>query len=227
MRTIGVLGGMSPVATAEYYRLLNALVNQRLGGHASAEVLIASVDFAVIESCIREQRWDDGASYLIERARRLERGGAEFLVLATNTMHRVAPAIEAAVGIPLIHIVDVTADAALAAGARRLGVLGTRPVMEADFYRERFAGHGLDVLVPAEPDRTLVDKVIFAELTHGLIQDSSRAEYLRIMRELGERGADGIVLGCTEIGLLVAPGGPARHAPVRTPPPCTCRPPCG
>jgi len=137
MRTIGVLGGMSPVATAEYYRLLNAAVNQHLGGQASADVLIASVDIAVIEACIREQRWDDGASYLIERARRLERGGAEFLVMATNTMHRVAPAIEAAVGMPLIHIVDVTADAALAAGARRLGVLGTRPVMEADFYRER------------------------------------------------------------------------------------------
>lgn len=206
MRTIGLLGGMSGVATAEYYRLLNAGVNQRRGGHASAEILICSVDFAVIEACIRGERWDDAAGYLVERARRLERGGASFLLLATNTMHRVAPEIEAAVGIPLIHIVDVTAAAALAAGARRLGVLGTRPVMEADFYRERFARHGIDILVPAEPERAVVDQIIFTELTHGVTTEASRAEYLRIMSELRDQGADGIVLGCTEIGLLVAPG---------------------
>lgn len=205
MKIVGVLGGMSSVASAEYYRRLNEGVNARLGGHAAAELLLYSVDFAVIEACVHAERWEQAADYLVERARRLERGGAHFLVLATNTMHRVAPEIEAAVSIPLVHIVDVTADAALAAGASRLGLLGTAPVMQADFYRKRFAARGIEVLVPHGPDQSLVNDVIFNELTRGRLVDSSRKEYVRIMRELADRGAEGIVLGCTEISLLISP----------------------
>ena len=204
MKTIGVLGGMSSVASAEYYRRINEGVNAQLGGHAAAELVIYSVDFGVIEGFIRDGRWDRAAEYLAERAQRLERAGAEFLVLATNTMHRVADEIQNAIGIPLVHIVDATADAAAGDGASTLGVLGTKPVMEADFYRKRFADKGFEILVPAERDRDLVHRVIFDELTHGIIEDHSREEYLRIMGDLVARGAQGIVLGCTEISLLVS-----------------------
>ncbi len=205
MKTIGVLGGMSSVASAEYYRLLNEGVNARLGGYASAELLLYNVDFAVIEACIKDEHYDLAADYLAERARRLERGGAEFLVLATNTLHRVAADIEAAVEIPFVHIVDVTADAASGAGVDRLGLLGTGPVMQAEFYRSRFAEHGIEVLAPSQGDQAVVHRVIFEELTHGRLEDDSRAQYLRIMRELVAGGAQGIVLGCTEISLLVSP----------------------
>jgi aspartate racemase len=203
MKTIGVLGGMSSVASAEYYRRINEGVNAHRGGHGAAELVLYSVDFGVIEGFIRGERWDQAADYLTERAQRLERAGAEFLILATNTMHRVAVELQDAIAIPLIHIVDPTADAAIADGANTLGLLGTATVMEADFYRERFADHGFEVLVPAERDRALVHRVIFDELTHGIIDDHSRQEYLRIMRDLVARGAQGIVLGCTEISLLV------------------------
>jgi len=204
MRTIGVLGGMSSVASAEYYRRINEGVNAHEGGHSAAELVLYSVDFGVIEGFIRAEQWDQAALYLAERAQRLERAGAEFLILATNTMHRVADELQDAIGIPLIHIVDVTADAAAADGAHTLGLLGTAPVMEADFYRARFADHGFEILVPAERDRALVHRVIFEELTRGIIDDRSRQDYLRIMRDLVARGAQGIVLGCTEISLLVA-----------------------
>lgn len=209
MKVIGVLGGMSSVASAEYYRLLNQGVNAALGGHASAELVLYSVDFAVIEDCIRTQSWDRAAEHLIERARRIERAGAEFLLLATNTLHRVAPQLQDAIGIPLIHVVDVVAEAAIENHAKVLGLLGTDPVMRADFYRDRFAEHGLEILTPPEADRAVVHRVIFEELTRGVISDDSRLEYLRIMGDLIDRGAEGIVLGCTEISLLVA----ARHLP--------------
>jgi aspartate racemase len=204
MKTIGVLGGMSSVASAEYYRRINDGVNAQLGGHSAAELVLYSVDFGVVEGFIRNEQWDQAAEYLAERAQRLERAGAEFLILATNTMHRVAGVVQDAIGIPLIHIVDATADAAIADGAHILGLLGTAPVMEADFYRARLADHGFEVLVPAERDRALVHRVIFEELTRGIIDDHSRQEYLRIMGDLVDRGAQGIVLGCTEIPLLVA-----------------------
>ncbi|MEO6501137.1 MAG: aspartate/glutamate racemase family protein [Jatrophihabitantaceae bacterium] len=209
MKTIGVLGGMSSVASAEYYRLLNQGVNAALGGHAAAELVLYSVDFAVIEECIRTQDWDRAAGYLIERARRIERAGAEFLLLATNTLHRVAPQLQDAIGIPLVHVVDVVADGAIENHAKVLGLLGTDPVMRADFYRDRFAEHGIEILTPPEPDRAVVHRVIFDELTRGVISDDSRLEYLRIMGDLITQGAEGIVLGCTEISLLVA----ARHLP--------------
>ena len=204
MKTIGVLGGMSSVASAEYYRRINEGVNAHRGGHAAADLVLYSVDFGVIEGFIREEQWDKAAEYLAERARRLELAGAEFLIMATNTMHRVAVELQDAIGIPLIHIVDPTADAATADGANTLGLLGTAPVMEAGFYRARFAHFGFEVLVPAEADRALVHRVIFEELTRGIVDDHSRQEYLRIMRDLVTRGAQGIVLGCTEISLLVA-----------------------
>lgn len=205
MRTIGVLGGMSSVASAEYYRRLNEGINARQGGHSAAELVLYSVDFGVIEGFIRDEQWDQAAEYLAERAQRIERAGAEFLILATNTMHRVAVQLQDAIGIPLIHIVDATAEAAIADGVHTLGLLGTAPVMEADFYRARFAGYGLEVLVPPERDRALVHRVIFEELTRGIIDGHSRQEYVRIMRDLVGRGAQGVVLGCTEISLLVAP----------------------
>lgn len=206
MKTIGVLGGMSSVASGEYYRRINEGVNAHLGGHSAAELVLYSVDFGVIDGFIRDERWNEASEYLAEPARRLERAGAEFLIMATNTMHRVAAELQDAIDIPLIHIVDPTADAATADGATTLGLLGTAPVMEADFYRTRFADCGLEVLVPGERDRALVHSVIFEELTRGIVDDRSRREYLRIMGDLVARGAQGIVLGCTEISLLVAAG---------------------
>jgi aspartate racemase len=206
MKTIGVLGGMSSVASAEYYRLINEGVHAHLGGHSAAEVVLYSVDFGVIEGFIRDEQWDQAAEYLAARARRLELAGADFLIMATNTMHWVFVELQDAISIPLIHIVDATADAAIAAGANTLGLLGTAPVMEAEFYRGRFAHHGIEVLVPSEPDRALVHRVIFEELTHGVIDDHSRQEYQRVMGDLVARGAQGVVLGCTEISLLVAAG---------------------
>ena len=197
---------MSSFATAEYYRLLNAGVRERLGGHSAADVVIYSVDFAVMEQFIRDQAWEAAARHLVDRALKVQAAGAEFLVLATNTFHRVADRIEVSLSIPFVHIVDVTADAALADGVSTVGLLGTSPVMEAPFYRERFARSGVDVLVPAPSDRALVHRVIFEELTHGVIDPGSRREYLRIMQGLVARGAQGIVLGCTEISLLVGPG---------------------
>jgi len=206
MKTIGVLGGMSSVASGEYYRRINEGVNAHLGGHNAAELVLYSVDFGVVDGFIRDEQWDRASEYLAERARRLERAGAEFLVMATNTMHRVAVELQDAIDIPLIHIVDPTADAATADGATTLGLLGSAPVMEADFYRARFADSGFEVLVPGERDRALVHHVIFEELTRGIVDDHSRQEYLRIMGDLVARGAQGIVLGCTEISLLVAAG---------------------
>lgn len=205
MRTIGILGGMSSVASAEYYRRINEGVNAHQGGHSAAELVLYSVDFGVVEGFIRDERWDQAAQYLAARAQRVERAGAEFLILATNTMHRVAVELQDAIGIPLVNIVDPTADAAIADGVHTLGLLGTAPVMEADFYRSRFASFGLAVLVPPERDRAVVHRVIFEELTHGIIDDHSRQEYVRIMRDMVGQGAQGIVLGCTEISLLVAP----------------------
>jgi aspartate racemase len=202
--TIGVLGGMSATSTVEYYRELNARVTDRLGGHHAAEVVVYSVDFGAVEPLIHADRWEEAGTVLADAAGRLEAAGADFVVLATNTMHRVAPAIESAVSIPMVHIVDVTADAARAAGLDTLGVLGTAPVMEMDFYRDRFGDHGIEVVVPDAAGRDLVDSVIFEELTHGVFTDESRDAYREVMDGLVDAGAEGIVLGCTEIGELVS-----------------------
>jgi len=204
MKTIGLIGGMSWESSAEYYRIINERVRASLGGLHSARVLMLSVDFATIETMQKTGRWDDAASELAAAARALELAGADCIVLCTNTMHKVADAIAGAVRIPFLHITDATATVIEAAGIRRVGLLGTRFTMEEDFYLKRLAGQAqVEVLVPNAADRAVVDRIIFEELCLGRVLDDSRAEYLRIIAELIARGAEGIVLGCTEIMLLV------------------------
>jgi len=205
MKTIGLLGGMSWESTVSYYQIVNRVVAERLGELHSAKVTLHSVDFQEIETLQRSGDWDRAGALLADAARAVEAGGADFLVLCTNTMHRVAPAIEAALSIPLLHIADATADAIVAAGIDRVGLLGTRFTMEQDFYRGRLEQrHGLRVLVPDEPDRELVHRVIYDELCLGRTLDASRDEYRRIVAALAEQGAQGVILGCTEIGLLLS-----------------------
>nr|WP_274636602.1 aspartate/glutamate racemase family protein [Microbacterium bovistercoris] len=203
MRTIGMLGGMSWESTAEYYRLVNELVHERLGGYHSARVIIDSVDFAEIEAAQVEDRWDDAGRQLGARARALQDAGADLILIATNTLHKVVDRIEASITIPVLHIADATADAVTAHGIRRVGLLGTAYTMEQDFYRDRLAGHGLDVLVPDAADRASVHRIIFDELVHGVITDESRAAYRGVIARLVADGAEGVILGCTEIELLV------------------------
>jgi len=211
MRTIGILGGMSWQSSVDYYRHINEGVAARLGGYHSARMLMLSVDFAEIEALQAAGDWDGAGRLLADDARALEAGGAGAIVLATNTMHRVAGVIEAAVNIPLIHIADPTGRAIRAAGLTRVALLGTRYTMEQEFYRGRLADEfGLDLLVPDEPDRTLVHDVIFDELVHGIVRDESREAYQAVVARLMERGAEGVILGCTEIGLLLS----ASNVPV-------------
>jgi aspartate racemase len=206
MRTIGLIGGMSWESTVPYYRLLNEGVKQRLGGLHSARVVLYSVDFHDIERLQHAGRWDEAGALLATAARSLQAAGADFIVLCTNTMHKVAPAIEAAVTIPLLHIADPTAVAVKQAGIRTVGLLGTRFTMEQDFYRGRLeAQHGLKVVIPDATDRDVVHRVIYDELCLGVTQDASRAAYREIINRLVAQGAEGIILGCTEIGLLVKP----------------------
>jgi aspartate racemase len=198
---------MSWESSAHYYRIVNELVRDAAGGLHSARVLMCSVDFAEIESCQVEERWDDAALDLAEAARALERGGADCVVLCTNTMHKVAAQVAAAIAIPFIHIVDATAAAIRAAGLRRVGLLGTRFTMEEDFYVARLADRSrVEVLVPDAADRAIVNRVIYDELCLGRVEERSRAEYLRIIDDLIARGAEGVVLGCTEIMMLVGEG---------------------
>ena len=205
MRKIGLLGGMSWESTALYYRLLNEDVRARLGGFHSARLVMASVDFAGIEALQVAGDWDAAGDALAQEARSVEAAGAECLVLCTNTMHTVADAIAAAVDIPLIHLADVTADAVRGAGVGRVALLGTRFTMEQPFYVDRLRSHGLDVLVPEGDDLALVHEVIYDELVLGVVRDESRAAYVDVVRRLVERGAGGVVLGCTEIELLIGP----------------------
>ncbi|WP_024891154.1 aspartate/glutamate racemase family protein [Luteimonas huabeiensis] len=202
-RTIGLIGGMSWESTLPYYRIVNRTVRERLGGLHSARVLLYSVDFHEIEALQRAGDWSGAGEAMADAARRLQRGGADFLVLCTNTMHIVAEAIEAAVPLPLLHIADPTADALAAAGIRRVGLLGTRFTMEQAFYRERLERHGLEVLVPDAAARGQVHRVIYEELCRGVIRDASRAAYREVLAGLAARGAEGAILGCTEISLLV------------------------
>jgi aspartate racemase len=213
MARIGLLGGMSWESSLLYYRLINEEVRRELGGLHSADCLLRSVDFAPVEECQRRGRWDELAAMLAAEARKLAAAGAGLVVLCTNTLHRVADAVAAAVDVPLVHIADATADAVRAAGLQTVGLLGTAYTMEQEFYVGRLrARHGLRVLVPGEADRRIVHDVIYEELCRGEIRDGSREEYLRIIAELTGRGAEGIILGCTEIGLLIKPD--AVPAPV-------------
>jgi aspartate racemase len=211
MRVIGLIGGMSWESSAEYYRLINESVRRRLGGHHSATSLMLSLDFAEIEELQREDRWSDAAGRLIGAAKQLERGGADFVVLCTNTMHRVADELSAAIEIPLLHIADPTAEEIRAHGMSTVGLLGTRYTMEHDFYRGRLRDrYGLEVLVPDKRDRSIVHDVIYKELVLGRVEENSRAAYQEVIVRLVEAGAQGVILGCTEIGLLIG----ANDAPV-------------
>lgn len=207
MRTIGLIGGMSWESSAEYYRIVNETVKARLGGLHSAQVLLYSVDFAAIEALQHAGEWEQAADILADAAQRLERGGADFLVLCTNTMHKVAARIAGAVAIPLVHIADPTAERIKAAEFGTIGLLGTRFTMEQEFYRGRLTGqHSLAVLVPDETDREVIHRVIYDELCLGVVRDESRDAYRAIMARLVEQGAQAIILGCTEIMLLVGDG---------------------
>lgn len=204
MKRIGLLGGMSWESSAVYYRLVNEAVRERLGGLHSADCVLRSVDFADVEELQRTGRWDEAAALLADEAAALAAAGCELLVLCTNTMHKVAEAISDAVDVPLVHIADATADAVRRQGLTTVGLLATAYTMEQDFYVGRLRElHGLDVLVPDEADRRLVHRVIYEELCVGVVDAGSRDEYRRIMRDLAGRGAEGILLGCTEIDLLV------------------------
>jgi aspartate racemase len=211
VRLVGLLGGMSWQSTAEYYRLANELVAERVGGLASARLLLHSVDFAEVERLQAAGDWDAAGALLADAAAGLERGGAELLVLCTNTMHRVADAIEASVSVPLLHIGDVTAEAVRRAGLGRIGLLATAYTMEQPFLRDRLASHGLTVLVPEEQDRAEVHRIIYEELCLGVVREESRAVYRQVIGRLVAAGAEGIVLGCTEIELLVR----QQDSPVR------------
>ena len=203
MKTLGLLGGMSWESSIEYERLINTAVRDRLGGTASADLLIRSYNFAEIETLQEAGAWPEMGELLAADALHLQRGGAEAIVLCTNTMHKVADTITDRVDIPLIHIADATADAVNAADISSVAVLGTRYTMEQDFYIDRLASHGLEVLVPDEPDRTTIHDVIFAELVRGEIVDSSRTAYRDVIDRLTTRGARGVIAGCTEIELLI------------------------
>jgi aspartate racemase len=204
MKTIGLIGGMSWESSIEYYRIINETVKEKLGGLHSAKSLMVTVDFAEIEKLQHEDRWDEAAQILVKCAQDLERGGADCIVLCTNTMHKLADQIIASVHIPFLHIADATAEKIIAAGMKKIGLLGTRFTMEHDFYKGRLIRNfGLDVLVPNQPDRDIVHHVIYNELVLGKIMESSRTEYKRIMASLIDQGAQGIILGCTEIELLV------------------------
>jgi aspartate racemase len=205
MKTIGLIGGMSWESTLPYYRLLNEAVKQQLGGLHSAKCILYSVDFHDIERLQQSGDWDGAGAILAAAARSLELAGADFIVLCTNTMHKVAAHIAAAVTIPLLHIADATALAINAAGCRRVGLLGTKFTMEQPFYRERLsAQHGIDVLLPNEAERDSLHQIIYQELCQGVINPESKQAVRKIMAGLAWQGVDGIILGCTEIGLLVS-----------------------
>lgn len=207
MKTIGLIGGMSWESTVPYYRIINETVRGRLGGLHSARLVLYSLDFHEIERLQRSGDWIEAGHVLAQAARALKAAGAEFVVLCTNTMHKVAEAIEHAVDIPLFHIADPTAEEISRCGLTTVGLLGTRFTMEHAFYNDRLrARHGIDVVIPNEADRGFVHRVIYEELCLGKTIDESRAEYRRIIQRLVARGAQGVVLGCTEISMLVRPG---------------------
>lgn len=207
MKTIGMLGGMSWESTLTYYRLLNEGVKQQLGGLHSARICMVSVDFDVIEKLQHQNSWEQLAERLIIAASAVEKGGADFLLICTNTMHKVAPQIAEALTIPILHIADATARVLQANGVKRVGLLGTRFTMEEDFYKQRITDNfGIEVIIPDAPQREIVHRIIYEELCLGIIQDQSRQHFLDIISQLSTRGADAVILGCTEIAMLVQAG---------------------
>jgi len=205
MKTIGLLGGMSWESSIEYERIINTEIRRRLGGAHSADLLIRSYNFGKIEALQEADEWERAGALLATDAVRLEEAGADLIVLATNTMHKVAPQIEAAITIPFLHIADATADAVHRSGIRSVALLGTRYTMEQDFYRGRLADRGLEVMVPDAADRAYIHDVIFEELVQGRVEAGSKQRFLEIIGDQYAQGAEGVVAGCTEIELLVAP----------------------
>lgn len=203
MKTIGLLGGMSWESTVTYYQVINETVKRELGGLHSGKILLHSVDFAEIEACQAAGEWERSGRILADAARGLVNAGAELLVICTNTMHKVAPQIQAAAGVPLLHIADAAAERLKAAGIRKTALLGTRYTMTQDFYRDRLVQAGLEVLIPDEAGVELVNRVIFEELCLGIVSGSSRESCRQVIQALADRGAEGVILGCTELGLLL------------------------
>jgi aspartate racemase len=205
MKTIGLIGGMSWESSAEYYRLINQGMKERLGGHHNARSVMVTVSFEEIKALQHAQQWDELGERMKQAALQVQAAGADVVLLCTNTMHRVAPALEAALDVPFLHIVDPTAQALRDAGVRRVGLLGTAFTMEQDFYCGRMQDrHGIEVVVPEAPDRALVHQIIYDELCHGIVRDGSRDAYRRIIGDMQAQGVGGIILGCTEITLLIA-----------------------
>ncbi len=205
MKTIGIIGGMSWVSTQDYYRYINEMVAEKLGGSHSAEILLHSVDFAPIEALQEAEDWAGMGRRLTEIAQRLEGAGADCILIATNTMHNVAPVVEAAISIPLIHIADATAAAVIARGLQTVALLGTRYTMEKAFLYDRFVANGLTVMRPNDDERTAIHDIIYGELVLNKFSPASRAKYVEIMQALNHRGAEGMLLACTEIPMLVKP----------------------
>ncbi|MEY8259272.1 aspartate/glutamate racemase family protein [Oscillospiraceae bacterium 50-60] len=203
MKTIGLIGGMSWESTISYYKIINEAVKARLGGLHSAKIILYSVEFDEIERCQSSGDWEKSGSILGGAAQALEAAGADFLLICTNTMHKVAPQIASMVRIPIVHIADATAGKLEKSHIRRVGLLGTKYTMTQDFYKQKLTDRGIDVLIPDEADIELVNDVIFHELCVGEINDASREQFRRIIGGLGEKGAEGVILGCTEIGLLI------------------------
>ena len=203
MKTIGLIGGMSWESTVTYYQIINETVKEQLGGLHSAKCVLYSVDFEEIEKCQARGDWDRSAEILTEAARSLEKAGADFILICTNTMHKIAPQVAAGISVPLVHIAEMTAVELKKAGIRTVGLLGTKYTMLQDFYKQVLRDNDIEVLIPEDKDVELVNRVIYDELCLGQVKPESRKEYLRIIDGLSARGAQGIILGCTEIGLLV------------------------
>ena len=210
LHTLGLIGGMSWHSTVDYYRLINSAVAEALGGHHSADIVLASLDFDRVRACQVAEDWAGADALLADAARRLEGAGADAVLICTNLMHKCAPAVETALGVPLLHIGDAVARAAREQGATTLGIVGARWTMEDPFFADRLARHGIAAVVPGAADREMIDRVVFDELTQGTVCDESRAAYAAAFTDLAERGADAIVLACTEIQMLVS----AEDSPV-------------
>ena len=204
MKVIGLIGGMSWESTAEYYRIINETVKERLGGHHSAKILLYSVNFSEMEKLQREGRWEEATEFMCEAAMRVELGGADCILICTNTMHKMAAEVQQAVTIPLLHIADATAMEIKKKGIGRVALLGTKYTMEEEFYKGRLsAKYGFEVLIPPEEDRNIINQTIYDELCLGKVEGESKKRFVRIIKSLKEQGAQGVILGCTEISLLL------------------------
>lgn len=203
MKTIGLIGGTSFESTITYYQIINKTVNHILGGHHSAKCILYSVDFHDIESNILSDKWNEISPILINAAITLEKAGVDFIIICTNTLHKLVPNIMKEINIPILHIAELTADELILNNIKKVGLLGTKPTMVLNFYKGKLIQRGIDVIIPSTEDTEIINSIIFDELCHGIVNEKSKNEYLRIINSLHKNGAEGIILGCTEIGLLV------------------------